>query len=342
MSSATQTLQIDEVPQVVLQLYQQQTFEPAEALAMQYLSVRPKDAEMHFCLGKIFWAQKKWPQSAQALNDAISIAPTKHEWLHDLGLMYFEGGAKDAARQTLETYAKRQQSSWRMPSEFIDDYFAGIRCTDTPVYPSRRLQRFHLLWEVAQKTFQHFAALKQPIHMAECGCFMGLSAFLLASVRRRVLGQYQGQAFHIFDSFEGLSAPTDEDLAITENAEQKRAIGMSKAGMFKAAQAQVEAALAEFPQIQYHAGWIPQSFEGLPEQSYGFVNVDVDLYAPTKASFEYFYPRLAVGGVIITDDYNWPGAKQAVDEFIGSLAPNSFRLETTEHHQAIIYKMAEC
>jgi hypothetical protein len=48
------------------------------------------------------------------------------------------------------------------------------------------------------------------------------------------------------------------------------------------------------------------------------VHLDVDLYEPTLACLEYFYSRLAAGGVIICDDYGaplFPGARRAWDEF---------------------------
>jgi O-methyltransferase len=55
--------------------------------------------------------------------------------------------------------------------------------------------------------------------------------------------------------------------------------------------------------------------------NFAFVNLDADLYAPTKAGLEYFYPCLSPGGVIIIHDYNfkWPGIKKAVDEFVSSI-----------------------
>lgn len=64
-----------------------------------------------------------------------------------------------------------------------------------------------------------------------------------------------------------------------------------------------------------HAGWIPDVFSGEPERRYRFVHVDVDLYQPTADSLEYFFPRLTEGGIVITDDYGWPGAKKAIDAF---------------------------
>jgi O-methyltransferase len=48
------------------------------------------------------------------------------------------------------------------------------------------------------------------------------------------------------------------------------------------------------------------------------VSLDVDLYKPTLAGLEYFYPRLSVGGCIFIHDYNnrrFKGVRKAVEEF---------------------------
>ena len=47
------------------------------------------------------------------------------------------------------------------------------------------------------------------------------------------------------------------------------------------------------------------------------MHLDADLYKPTLAGLEYFYPRLAKGGVILIHDFNhnWDGVRKAVDEF---------------------------
>jgi O-methyltransferase len=58
-----------------------------------------------------------------------------------------------------------------------------------------------------------------------------------------------------------------------------------------------------------------------PTGQLSLVNLDADLYNPTKKGLEYFYPRLSPGGVIIVHDYNfkWPGIKKAVDEFVSTI-----------------------
>ena len=49
-----------------------------------------------------------------------------------------------------------------------------------------------------------------------------------------------------------------------------------------------------------------------------FVNLDADLYAPTLAGLQYFYPRMVEGGFILIHDYfskAFSGARVAVKEF---------------------------
>jgi len=153
--------------------------------------------------------------------------------------------------------------------------------------------------------------------IAECGTFKGLGSFMFChTLREHELG-FDGKGFHIFDSFEGLSQPTPEDF-IEDASVGSTGQAYMGAGAFQGVLDQVRNALKEFPAIEYHKGWIPESFKGLPERQYRFVHIDVDLYQPTRDSLEYFYPRLCEGGVIVCDDYahlQWPGARRALDEY---------------------------
>ena len=56
---------------------------------------------------------------------------------------------------------------------------------------------------------------------------------------------------------------------------------------------------------------------GLPD-TYALVSLDADLYKPTRAGLEYFWPRLGRGGMILIHDYTstqFSGVRQAVDEY---------------------------
>ncbi|MBP3853513.1 MAG: NTP transferase domain-containing protein [Erysipelotrichaceae bacterium] len=73
--------------------------------------------------------------------------------------------------------------------------------------------------------------------------------------------------------------------------------------------------------VEIIAGRFPDTAEQLPEISYALVSLDADLYAPTKAGLEYFYPRLSEGGMIVIHDVDseqFPGVKKAVDEYCRS------------------------
>ena len=73
--------------------------------------------------------------------------------------------------------------------------------------------------------------------------------------------------------------------------------------------------------IIFCPGYFPDTVRDLGNEVFSFVNMDADLYNPTKAGLEFFYPRLSPGGVIVIHDYNykWEGIRKAVDEFAESI-----------------------
>ena len=179
--------------------------------------------------------------------------------------------------------------------DFLEDreFLADYELFGTDNYHS--LDRKYALWNLLLLT----EALSGDT--AECGVLEGASSLLIC---KRTAGQ--GKPHHVFDSFEGLSAPGPRDgtywtkwaLACAEEAVRRR--------------------LAPFPWVVYHPGWIPSRFPDVADRTFSFVHVDVDLYQPTLDSLSFFYGRLQPGGVLLCDDYGFttcPGARQAMDEF---------------------------
>lgn len=205
-------------------------------------------------------------------------------------------------------------------------YVEGLFVTGTAPAPLRRRDRFRRLIREFEPT------LTLDGHVAECGCFRGLSSFLLCSRMRQHNAQFDGGGYEIYDSFSGLSDPQAED-ALSPDADEIVA-GSLKPGHFYCPLELVQRGLATFPGISYGPGWIPDAFPR-DEQVYRFIHVDVDLYHPTKASLEYFWPRLVPAGVMVCDDYNWSGAKRAVDEFAAAVAS---RIRVTPNNQAVFTK----
>ncbi|MFV8825093.1 TylF/MycF/NovP-related O-methyltransferase [Thauera sp. WH-2] len=140
---------------------------------------------------------------------------------------------------------------------------------------------------------------------AECGCYVGVSAWFIASV-------LNGTDFYLFDSFEGLSEPLASDRPPDGLPQWQR-------GDLSATESELRHNLAEFKNIHVLKGWIPERFGDVAEQRFKLVHIDVDLFQPTRDSLEFFYPRLVDGGLIVMDDYgfaNCPGAFDAANAFM--------------------------
>lgn len=218
---------------------------------------------------------------------------------------------------------------------FTHYYNKGMQLSGTPDSGSKRRERFYNLVQLLTQV------LDLNGNIVECGCWKGLSSYLLNHWLREHNASYDGKGYHIFDSFEGLSEPTAEDVIVMDLVQSGKARAgkpFKPKGGYAAGMEQVRQVLYEFPAIVWHPGWLPQSLEGLPENSYRFVHVDVDLHEPTLGAIEYFYPRLVPGGLIVCDDYGslfWPGAQKAVDDFCER---NRLRPMALSTGQAVIWK----
>lgn len=70
--------------------------------------------------------------------------------------------------------------------------------------------------------------------------------------------------------------------------------------------------------IHYVEGPVERTLlEAVPDRI-AILRLDTDWYESTKAELEILYPRLAIGGGLLVDDYgHWQGARKAVDEYFG-------------------------
>jgi hypothetical protein len=177
---------------------------------------------------------------------------------------------------------------------------------------------------------------------AECGVYNGMSALLMCRAARTRRPEYDGAGLYLIDSFQGLSRPEREDYVEIRTAAGAKDNGaVYPEGSLATPVDNVRKALQEFPGVSIHPGWIPDVFATLPETPWCFAHLDVDLYAPTRAGLEYFYPRLVEGGVIICDDYGaplFPGAHRAWDEFC---AEHDVPFVVLDTGQSVIMKAAK-
>ena len=212
---------------------------------------------------------------------------------------------KVACSQTADAEHHALATLVRGNADFHSHYTRASVKTNTMPRPNRRV-RYSYLTECVAKTNGA---------MVECGCAAGLSTILIS--------QYGKGSLYVFDSFEGLSDPSQED------PQDK---GDSDAGKFAHSLAKVRSNLDDVSNVHLYKGWIPDRFNDLKETAFAFVHVDVDLYQPTKDAIEHFFPMIK-SGYLVCDDYNWSGAKKAVDDYS---AKNGLGIEITKAGQAIL------
>jgi len=78
--------------------------------------------------------------------------------------------------------------------------------------------------------------------------------------------------------------------------------------------------ISPYDNILLIQGIFPQCADNISNEKFCFAHVDVDIYQSYKDTYEFLWPRMASGGVIVCgDDYPcpWlPGAKKAIDEAV--------------------------
>ena len=157
--------------------------------------------------------------------------------------------------------------------------------------------------------------------VVECGVWRGGSS-MAAALMLRELGAAD-RDLHLFDTFEGMSAPTEHD---------RRAGGPAAADLLAASgkdakvwayspldevRANLQSTGYPMERVHFVQGKVEDTIPEHAPDKIAILRLDTDWYESTRHELEHLFPRLAVGGVLIIDDYGaWEGARRAVDEFI--------------------------
>lgn len=141
-----------------------------------------------------------------------------------------------------------------------------------------------------------------PGNVAEVGVFRGDFALCINVA-------FPGDPLYLFDTFEGFP-----------ESDVQSEMGNPASETHKYDATSVEYVLSRLPHPEravIRKGYFPDTAVGLPD-GFKFVNLDLDLYAPTLAGLRLFYPNMVNGGVLLVHDYfsdAYPGVKRAVAEF---------------------------
>jgi O-methyltransferase len=154
--------------------------------------------------------------------------------------------------------------------------------------------------------------------IVECGVWRGGS--MMAAARCLLeLGTSDYELF-LFDTFEGMTEPTDEDVMHTGEPASDL-LARDKWMQAEASLEDVKHAMLsvgyEETKIHFVKGRVEDTIPRVAPDQISLLRLDTDWYESTKHELFHLFPRVSPGGVIIIDDYGWwRGARQATDEYI--------------------------
>jgi O-methyltransferase len=157
----------------------------------------------------------------------------------------------------------------------------------------------------------------------ECGVWRGGSTMVMLKTLQKF--NVTNRKVWLFDTYEGMSAPTEDDKDFTNlSADTQLKKSKKDAESIIWAYATLDDVknninLTNYPSenIFYIKGKVEDT---IPNNEYfkscSLLRLDTDWYESTKIELEHFYPLLQKKGVMIIDDYgHWQGCKKAVDEY---------------------------
>lgn len=173
------------------------------------------------------------------------------------------------------------------------------------------------------RAVQYLARHGIPGSVVECGVWKGGSSMASALALQAYEGAHR--QLHLFDTFTGMTAPTDADVAFDGSpAEPVYRESLTPDGGSTWCQAALDEVRRNmlstgYPEanIRLVPGPVESTLPAHAPETIALLRLDTDWYESTRHELEHLYPRLVPGGVLIIDDYgHWEGARRAVDEYI--------------------------
>ena len=155
----------------------------------------------------------------------------------------------------------------------------------------------------------------------ECGVWKGGSSMAMAFTALKF--RSTSKNIFLYDTFEGMSNPSKEDVDIYDNKATQLLRHSRKEKDAIWCYSTLEEVKNNFKntgypneKIHFIKGEVENTIPGIMPEKISLLRLDTDWYESTKHEMKYLFPRLASKGVLIIDDYgHWKGARKAVDEY---------------------------
>jgi hypothetical protein len=222
---------------------------------------------------------------------------------------------KTAVRLAMPTVLTQDTDAWRRELPLADTRIVD----EVRKYTMTSVERLVALIEGVR----YVVRAGIPGAIAECGVWRGGS--MMAIAHALLAEGKTDRDLYLYDTFEGMSEPTDADRAADGTPAQVLLDEQSRDSWVWAYSGleEVKANLARtgYPAERVH--FVKGKVEDtIPQHSPGplaLLRLDTDWYESTRHELQHLFPLLRERGVLILDDYgHWQGARKATDEFLNA------------------------
>ena len=149
-------------------------------------------------------------------------------------------------------------------------------------------------WRTHVALWAAFHAKQLEGDFVECGVNRG---FLSMSIMTYLdFNSMPDRQFFLFDTYSGLvpEMVTDEDSAAYRND-------------YEECYEFVRSSFADFPNVNIVRGPVPDTLPSANISKVAYLSIDMNCTQPEIDALEFFWPLMTNGGVIVLDDYGFPG-----------------------------------
>lgn len=172
------------------------------------------------------------------------------------------------------------------------------------------------------QAIKYIIKAKIPGDFVECGVWKGGSSMVIALTLLEI-GE-ENRKIYLYDTFEGMPAPTKQDKKISDNIPAEAKWKKSKKkdhnewAFSPIDEVKKNMSLTKYPpkNLIFVKGKVEDTIPKTKPSSIALLRLDTDWYESTKHELVNLFPILSVNGVLIIDDYgSFAGSKKAVDEY---------------------------
>ena len=173
-------------------------------------------------------------------------------------------------------------------------------------------------WRAHTALWAAFHAQQLEGDFVECGVYRG---FLSMSIVTYLdFASMPERQFHLIDTYAGLvpELVTEEDTAAYRND-------------YEDCYELVKQSFAKYENVNIVRGSVPEVLPSANISKVAYLSIDMNCTQPEVDALEYFWPRLVSGGVVVLDDYGFPGheaQKEGADRVAESVGVKVLTLPT--------------